>query len=117
MFSDTVTVFHRLCNGDWEVTTVEGVQWSDKFSKTNDNGRLSVVRHAEITFPEGTYEGLVVTIGEDCIVCGKITECVSDEKGCRITDLMKKHPKSGLVQSVNDNSNRNLLKNIKVVVA
>ena len=119
MFTDTVTVFHKLCNGDWESIVVEGVQWSDKADKKNENGKLSVVRYAEITFPEGTYEELVLSAesSEDCIVYGKINECVSDEKGCRISDLMKRHPRSGLIQSVNDNSNRNLLKNIKVVVA
>ena len=119
MFTDTVTVFHKLCNGEWEILVVEGVQWSDKSEKKNENGKLSVVRYAEITFPEGTYEELQLRAenSEDCIVYGKINDCVSDEKGCRISDLLKKYPKSGLIQSVNDNSNREFLKNMKVVVA
>ena len=119
MFTDTVTLYHKLCTGEYEVIPVEGVQWSDKFEKKNENGKMSVVRYAQITFPEGTYEDLILSAEntEDCIVLGKIIECVSDEKGCRISDLMKKHPKSGLIKSVNDNSKRDMLKNIKVVVA
>ena len=37
-------------------------------------------------------------------------------KGSRLSDLLAAHPKSGIIRSVNDNSNRDLLKNIKVVV-
>lgn len=48
---------------------------------------------------------------------GSIEDVVEDVKGSRISDLMKKYPKSGLVKSVNDNSNRDMLPNIKVVVA
>lgn len=119
MFTDTVTLYHKLCTGEYEIISVEGVQWSDKSDKKNENGKLSVVRYAQITFPEGTYEDLTLSAEntEDCIVFGKVIECVSDEKGCRISDLMKRHPRSGLIQSVNDNSNRDMLKNIKVVVA
>ena len=48
---------------------------------------------------------------------GAVDDAVCDVKGQRISDLRKKYPKSGLIQSVNDNSGRNFLKNIKVVVA
>ena len=54
--------------------------------KKNENGKMSVARYAVVTFPEGTYEDLVLSAEytEDCIVFGKVVECVSDEKGCRI---------------------------------
>lgn len=119
MFTDTITLFHKICDGEWDVIVVEGVQWSDKSEKKNENGKLSVVRYAQITFPEGTYEDLSLCPenSEDCIVYGEVKEIVSDVKGSRISDLMKKYPKSGLIKSVNDNSNMDMLKNIKVVVA
>lgn len=119
MFTDTITLFHKLCNGEWDVIVVEGVQWADKAEKKNESGKLSVVRYAQITFPEGTYDGLPLfpQNSEDCIVYGSVDDRVSDVKGHRISDLMKKYQKSGLIQSVNDNSNRDFLKNIKVVVA
>ena len=48
---------------------------------------------------------------------GAVEDVVEDAKGKRISDLMKKYPKSGIIQSVNDNSNRDFGKNVKVVVA
>ena len=60
---------------------------------------------------------LAVSREEDGIVFGAVEEVVTGEKGSRLSDLMKKYPKSGLIKSVNDNSNRDFLKNIKVVVA
>lgn len=98
---------------------VKGVQWADKTEKKNNNGKLEVVRYASITFPEGTYDGLTLdaAMEEDCIVYGAVEDAVSDAKGNRISDLMKKYPKSGLIKSVNDNSFRDMLRSIKVVVA
>lgn len=118
MFTDTVTLYHKLGSGDYEVTVIDGVQWSDRTEKKNEGGKLSIVKYAQITFPEGTYEkvSLDAACSEDCIVYGKVNECVSDAKGCRISDLMKRHPKSGLIKAVNDNSRRDFLKNVKVVV-
>ena len=119
MFTDTVTVYNKISDTEWKRTVVEGVQWTDKTEKQNDNGKLSVVRYASITFPEGTYEDVVLDSSneEDCIVYGAVEDVIEDVKGSRIADLMKKYPKSGLIKSVNDNSNRDFLKNIKVVVA
>lgn len=119
IFTDTVTVYNKISDTEWKHTTVEGVQWSDKTDKKNDNGKVSVARYASVTFPEGTYEGVTLNSSneEDCIVYGAIEDIVEDVKGRRISDLMKKYPKSGIIQSVNDNSERDFLKNIKVVVA
>ena len=119
LFTDTVTIYNKISDSEWKRTVVEGVQWSDKTDKKNENGKISVARYASITFPEGTYDGLVLNSSneEDCIVVGAVDDVVEDVKGKRISDLMKKYPNSGIIQSVNDNSNRDFCKNIKVVVA
>lgn len=119
VFTDTITLYNKISDTEWKRAVVEGVQWADKTDKKNENGKISVVRYAQITFPEGTYDGLLLASGreEDCIVFGAVADTVTGEKGSRLSDLMKKYPKSGLIQSVNDNSNRDFLKNIKVVVA
>lgn len=119
LFTDTVTIYNKISDSEWKRTVVEGVQWADKTEKQNNNGKISVARYASITFPEGTYDGLVLSTSneEDCIVFGEVEDIVEDVKGKRISDLMKKYPKSGIIRSVNDNSNRDFCKNIKVVVA
>lgn len=119
LFTDTVTLYNKISDSEWKRTVIEGVQWADKTEKKNENGKISVARYASITFPEGTYDGLVFCPSneEDCIVYGAVKDVVEDVKGSRISDLLKKYPKSGLIQSVNDNSNRDFCKNIKVVVA
>lgn len=119
LFNDTVTIYNKISDSEWKRTVVDGVQWTDKTEKQNDNGKISIARYAYITFPQGTYDGLVLNSSneEDCIVFGDIEYVVEDVKGHRISDLMEKYPKSGLIQSVNDNSNRDFCKNIKVVVA
>ena len=119
LFTDTVTIYNKISDSEWKRTVVEGVQWADKTDKKNENGKISVVRYASITFPEGTYDGLLLDSSneEDCIVFGAADDIVEDVKGKRISDLMKKYPKSGIIQSVNDNYNRDFCKNIKVVVA
>nr|DAN87735.1 MAG TPA: hypothetical protein [Caudoviricetes sp.] len=119
IFTDTVTVYKKISDGEWVRTTVSGVQWSDKSDKKNENGKISIARYASVTFPEGTYEELMLyPFGEeDCIIYGTVWDVVEDVKGKRISDLLKKYQKSGRIQSVNDNSNRDFCKNIKVVVA
>lgn len=70
-----------------------------------------------ITFPKGTYEGIELKPSEDdAIVYGEVTDEVTGMRGHRISDLIEKYPKSGRIKSVNDNSNRAFLKNVKVVV-
>lgn len=119
MFTDTITLYNKISDSEWKRTVVEGVQWSDKSEKQNNSGKISIAKYISITFPEGTYEGLVLKAGneEECIVYGEVEDIVTGEKGNRVSDLLKKYPKSGRIQSVNDNSNRNFLKNIKVVIA
>lgn len=119
MFTDTITIYNKISDSEWSRTVVEGVQWADKTDKRNENGKISVVRYAQITFPEGTYDVLTLEPGreEDAIFFGEILEEVTTEKGSRLSDLLKRYPKSGIIQSVNDNSDRDFLKNIKVVVA
>lgn len=119
MFTDIITLYNKISDSEWRRTIVEGVQWADKTEKKSENGKISVVRYAQITFPEGSYEGLLLESGreEDCIVYGAVFDKVTAEKGSRLSDLLKKYPESGIIQSVNDNSNRDFLKNIKVVVA
>ena len=119
MFTDTITLYNKISDSEWSRTVVEGVQWADKTDKRNENGKISVVRYVQITFPEGTYEELTLEPGreEDAIFFGEILEEITTEKGSRLSGLLKRYPKSGIIQSVNDNSNRDFLKNIKVEVA
>lgn len=122
LFNDTITIFNKRMNGEtavWDKTVVNGVQWSDHDEKNENAGRISVGHYANITFPEGTYDGLILNAAneEDAIFYGEIDAVIEDIKGHRITDIMKQYPKSGRIKSVNDNSNRDFLKNIKVVIA
>ena len=122
LFNDTITIFNKRMDKEtavWDKTVVSGVQWSDHDEKNENAGRVSVGHYANITFPEGTYDGLILNAGneEDAIFYGEIDAVIEDIKGHRITDIMKQYPKSGRIKSVNDNSNRDFLKNIKVVIA
>ena len=122
LFNDTITIFNKRMDKEtavWDKTVVNGVQWSDHDEKNENAGRVSVGHYANITFPEGTYDGLILNAGneEDAIFYGEIDAVIEDIKGHRITDIMKQYPKSGRIKSVNDNSNRDFLKNIKVVIA
>lgn len=122
LFNDTITIFNKRMNKEtavWDKTVVNGVQWSDHDEKNENSGRISVGHYANITFPEGTYDGLILNAAneEDAIFYGEIDAVIEDIKGHRITDIMKQYPKSGRIKSVNDNSNRDFLKNIKVVIA
>ena len=122
LFNDTITIFNKRMDKEtavWDKTVVNGVQWSDHDEKNENAGRVSVGHYANITFQEGTYDGLILNAGneEDAIFYGEIDAVIEDIKGHRITDIMKQYPKSGRIKSVNDNSNRDFLKNIKVVIA
>lgn len=119
LFTDTVTVYNKISDTEWKRTVVEGVQWSDKNTKENADGAISIARYASVTFPEGTYEEIVLDSSReyDCIVYGAVEDVVDGSRGSRIADLIKKYPRSGLIKSVDDNSNRDFLKNIKVVVS
>ena len=116
LFTDTVTIYQKKADG-YSRTVVEGCQWSDKLEKTGANGAISIAAYAQITFPEGTYEGIDLNFTEeDGIVYGAVEDEIEDLKGKRLSDVLKKYPKSGLIKSLNDNSNRTYLKNVKVVV-
>lgn len=113
--TDTVTIFKKQPDGSFTRTVVSGVQWSDKDETTNANGHVNVAKYVSITFFAGTYEGLNLTnfTEEDAIFYGKVVDEVIDG---RISALLKKYPKSGIIKSIKDNSNRDFLKNIKVVL-
>lgn len=98
---------------------MENIQWADHYDKQNENGRISIARYASLTFPEGTFEGLTLNPAneEDAIIYGNVPDEVTGEKGHRISDLLQKYQRGGRIKSVNDNSNRAHLKNIKVVIA
>ena len=40
MFKDTVTIYNKISNEEWQRTVVKGVHWTDKTEKKNDNGRI-----------------------------------------------------------------------------
>lgn len=118
MFTDTVTLYHKVSEAEWNRYLVEGVQWSEKNERKIVDGTLCVVPFISITFPEGTYETLPLDIydTEDCIVYGNVKDVVDGSRGKRISDLMGKYAKSGLIKSVNDNSKRTHLRTMKVVI-
>lgn len=117
LFNDTVTIYQKS-GGSWSRTIVEGVQWSDVTDKSLMTGRLTSSKSANITFPEEVLDQINLTsfTEEDAIFFGALEDEVTTVKGSRLSDLLAAHPKSGIIRSVNDNSNRDLLKNIKVVV-
>lgn len=119
IFTDTVTIYNKISDAEWKRTVVKGVQWADKTEKQNSDGVLSVVRYASVTFPDGTHDRLTLNSysEEDVIVYGAVNDVVSSDRGSRISDLLNKYPRSGRIKSVNDNSNRDFLKNIKVVIS
>lgn len=88
IFTDTVTIYHREGNG-WTRLVVEGVQWSDRYEKVVEAGRLSFVRFAIITFPGQTFSKDMLDLDEDAIFLGELTEECIDERGMRVSDLLK----------------------------
>lgn len=117
MFTDVITLYQKQ-GSSWKRTVVEGVQWSDKLDKSLSTGKLTTSWSANITFPEDVLDqiDLKTFTEEDAIFLGELTEEVTSTKGGRLSDLLATYPKGGIIRQVNDNSNRDLLKNIKVVV-
>lgn len=113
--TDTITLFKKRPDGSFARFVVSGVQWSDKDEVVNSSGRVNVAKHVSVTFFVGTFEGLDLTnfTSEDAVFYGVIHDKLVDNK---ISILLKKYPKSGVIKSVKDNSNRDYLKNIKVVL-
>lgn len=117
LFNDTVTLYQKQAEG-YKITVLKGVQWSDVVDKTIVNGKLTLTKSASITIPENKISevDLASYTEEDAIFFGEIQEEVTDGKGSRLSDLLKAFPKSGIIRTVNDNTNRDRLKNIKVVI-
>lgn len=113
--TDVITLFKKQRDGSFSRFVVSGVQWSDKDEVVNSDGRLNVTKYASVTFFAGTFENLGLTnfSSEDTIFYGVIEDELADN---RISSLLKKYPRSGIIKSVKDNSNRYHLKNIKVVL-
>lgn len=116
MFTDTVTIYQKQTDGTHERTIVAGVQWSEKVAKTNMTGRMQSDKVVTITFPEAVLDQLDLSAftEEDAVVFGEVYTDISS--GYRISVLLKDYPRSGIIREINDNSNRDFLKNIKVVV-
>lgn len=115
IFTDTVTVYQKQLIG-YKRTVVKGCQWSDKVEKILATGQLQSVKTVIVTFVEPFLLDLSTFCEEDAIFFGIIEEIPASTKGNRLSDMLKKYPKSGIIRSVNDNSNRDFLKNIKVVM-
>ena len=115
LFTDSITIYNKTTSS-WSRTVVDGVQWSDKADRINNNGRVKVDPYATITFPQGTYEGIRLDPrqDEDAILYGVVPD-MPNTTSFRLSDVIKRN-KGGIIQSVNDNSNRDYLKNIKVTV-
>ena len=113
--TDTITLFKKNPDGSFSQFVVSGVQWTEKDEVVNSDGRVNVAKQVNVTFFEGAYEGLDLTnyTNEDAIFYGEI---VDEVVGGKISTLLRKYPKSGIVKAVRDNSNRDYLKNIKVVL-
>ena len=117
LFTDTVTIYQKK-GGAWLRTVVSGVQWSDVRDKSMATGRLTMANSASITFPRPTL-GLIDFSSyteEDAIFYGELDEEITEEPGSRLSDLLEVHHRGGIIRSVNDNSDRDRLANIKVVV-
>lgn len=113
LFTDTVTIFHGSSK-----KIVEGVQWSEKTERTITDKKISVAKYISVTFPEKVYNNIPFNEYDEhtCMIYGAIKDEVSEERGKRISDLMKNYERSGFVRVINDNSNRSKLKHIKVVL-
>lgn len=113
--TDTITLFKKQPDGTFARFVVGGVQWSDKDEVVNSDGRVNVAKYASVTFFAGTFEHLNLASfsSEDAVFYGVIEDELADG---RISSLLKRYPKSGVIKSVKDNSNRDYLKNFKVVL-
>ena len=117
VFTDVVTIYQKRA-GAWSRTVVQGVQWSETIQKSLATGRLTTSKSTTVTFPEEVLDQIDFSTftEEDAIFLGELSDEVTTVKGSRLSDLLAAHPQGGIIRSVNDNSTRDLLKNIKVVV-
>lgn len=115
VFTDTVTVFQKQASG-YKRTVINGCQWSEKIEKKLEGGKLQTVKTTTVTFIEPFLLDLSTFTEEDGIFCGNVAETPTNNKGSRLSDMIKRYSKSGIIRAVNDNSNRDHLKNIKAVI-
>lgn len=110
--------FERSEIGGYQVVIIDCVQWADKKSRVNNDGKVSIERYATVTFPKKVYEHINFEKldEETSVFFGRMEEEIADIKGKRLSDLLQRYPKSGIVKMVNDNSNRTMLPHIKVVL-
>ena len=117
MFEDTVTVFQKQPDGSYRKTIVDDCMWSDQITKTVESGKLVLAKTATVTFRPPFSVDFKTFCDEDAIFFGKVAESPKNEKGKRLSDVLRKYgSKAGIVRGVNDNSNRDMLPNIKVTV-
>lgn len=139
IFTDNITIYnyHKDIDGKdaWNKTYLYGVQWSDKSDKSISNdGRIQIIETATLTIPidllsqyknyidysnlsfndSKKYWTLNYINNLDVICLGIIDKDISSTY--KITDLKKDFSEIGTVSSVNDNSRRDFLKNIKVIL-
>lgn len=115
IFTDTVTVYQKH-GADYKRTVVEGCQWSEKIEKKLEGGKLQTVKTTTVTFVEPFPLDLSTFTEEDAILYGNVDDTPVNDKGGRLSDMIKYYHKGGIIRAVNDNSNRDHLKNIKVVI-
>ena len=117
LFTDGVTLFQKKYDGSYVRTIVDGVMWTDTVEKSLSTGKLVMAKAISVTFPEETLDliDLSTYSEEDAVFFGSVTGEITGEKGKRLSDFMMEYPRSGIIRSVSDNSNRDFLKNIKVV--
>ena len=117
VFTDVVTLYQKRA-GTYQRTVVQGVQWSETIQKSLATGKLTAAKSTTVTFPEEVLSQIDLSTftEEDAIFLGALSDEVTPVKGSRLSDLLAAHPSSGIIRSVNDNSTRDLLKNIKVVI-
>lgn len=121
MNNDTVTIYKKtIVEGveTWVKTVVHGVQWSDHIDKTTMTGRVSRKPYATITFFVTADLFDLKNYGEeDFIVKGECDATVTTTKGSRPADIVEANVESGFITGVNDNTNRDRCKNLKVVIS
>ena len=117
VFTDTVTIYQKQPDGAYKKTTVTKCQWSNKITKSIADGKLQVFKNITVTFKPPFIDGLANFSNEDAVIYGDVNEMPATEKGNRLSDLLTKYkPNAGIIREVNDNSKREHLKNIKVVM-
>jgi hypothetical protein len=134
IFTDNITVFNYIKSTQtWERTYIYNVQWSRQSVKTiSADGKLVVTDSTSLTLTESTRSNKTYIdpisyqlnpIGhytfdyvnnKDYVVRGIIDKKISSSY--LPTQLKKEHENVGIVASLNDNRNRDFLKNIKVVL-